>query len=151
MGPGLRKAVSDYDMTHQFNANWIVEFPFGRGRKWLSNGHGLADALLGGWQITGLWRQTSGLPVSVSNGRNWPTNWQWQANANQIAGIPEPHTSKNAPAVQGPGGPNLFGDPKQVLDAYDFAFPGDVGQRNGSGAMGSSRSTQGSESASSSA
>jgi len=29
--PKALRAVSDFDTTHQFNANWIVELPFGRG------------------------------------------------------------------------------------------------------------------------
>lgn len=124
--PGLRKAVSDYDMTHQWNANWIVELPFGRGKKWLGSGKGITDALFGGWQLSGLWRHTSGLPTSVQNGRNWPTNWQWQANATQIGVVPEPNTSKNVA-----GRVNLFSDPAAALAAYDFSYPGDVGQRNG--------------------
>jgi hypothetical protein len=124
--PGQRKAVSDYDMTHQWNANWVVELPFGRGKKWMNARKGFSEALLGGWQIAGLWRQTSGLPVSVSNGRNWPTNWQWQANATQIGPVPEPHTSRNVA-----GRVNAFPDPAAVLAAYDFTYPGEVGQRNG--------------------
>ncbi len=128
--PGLRKAVSDYDMTHQFNANWDVELPFGKGRRWMT-ANKVADAFFGGWMISGLWRATSGLPVSVSNGRFWPTNWQWQNNAIQVGTFPTPQTNKNAPAVQGAGGPNLFQDPRLVIDAYDFAYPGDIGQRNG--------------------
>ena len=30
--PDLFRAVSDFDTTHQLNANWIVDLPFGRGR-----------------------------------------------------------------------------------------------------------------------
>jgi hypothetical protein len=124
--PGQRKAVSDYDMTHQWNANWILELPFGRGKKWLRTSGGLVDALFGGWQIAGVWRQTSGLPISVTNGRYWPTNWQWQANATQVAPVPEPNTTKNVS-----GRVNAFPDPVAALAAYDFTYPGDVGQRNG--------------------
>ncbi|HEU0139276.1 MAG TPA: carboxypeptidase-like regulatory domain-containing protein [Bryobacteraceae bacterium] len=131
--PGLRRAVSDYDMTHQFNANWIIELPFGRGKKWLHRNRGIRDAVAGGWQWSGIWRQTSGLPISVSNGRIWPTNWQWQANATQVGPVPAQQTTKNAPAPVpgGFGGPNVFADPAAALAAYDFTYPGGVGQRNG--------------------
>ena len=30
--PNALRAVSDFDTTHQFNANWVVELPFGRGK-----------------------------------------------------------------------------------------------------------------------
>lgn len=124
--PGQRKAVSDFDMTHQWNANWVVELPFGTGKKWLTNGKGLGDVLFGGWQLAGVWRQTTGLPISVSNGRNWPTNWQWQANATQVSPVPAPATSKNVD-----GRVNAFPNPAAVFAAYDFTYPGEVGQRNG--------------------
>jgi hypothetical protein len=32
--PNLWRAVSDFDATHQFNANFIWDLPFGRGRHW---------------------------------------------------------------------------------------------------------------------
>lgn len=131
--PGLRRAVSDYDMTHQFNANWIIELPLGRGRKWLHRNNRILNAVAGGWQWSGIWRQTSGLPISVSNGRIWPTNWQWQANATQVGPVPAQQTTKNAPAPVPGGfaGPNVFADPAAALAAYDFTYPGGVGQRNG--------------------
>src|ERR1019366_7080791 len=56
--------------THQLNANWIAELPFGRGRVIGSGaGKGL-DAVIGGWQLSGLFRWTSGFPVNVDNGYN---------------------------------------------------------------------------------
>ncbi len=30
--PNALRAVSDFDTTHQFNANWIYELPFGKGK-----------------------------------------------------------------------------------------------------------------------
>jgi hypothetical protein len=30
--PNLARAVSDFDLTHQFNVNWIADLPIGRGR-----------------------------------------------------------------------------------------------------------------------
>jgi len=29
--PKARRAVSDFDLNHQINGNWIYELPFGRG------------------------------------------------------------------------------------------------------------------------
>ncbi|MBL8229087.1 MAG: carboxypeptidase regulatory-like domain-containing protein [Bryobacterales bacterium] len=128
--PGQHKAVSDYDMTHQWNANWVAELPFGKGKRFVNHG-GLADAIIGGWQLSGVYRQTSGMPISVSNGRNWPTNWQWQGYATPIGPVPGVETTKNAPAVTGRGGPNLFRDPNAGLAAFDFTLPGQIGNRNG--------------------
>jgi len=129
--PGQRKGVSDYDMTQQFNANYVWEVPVGRGKKFGSGWNGVLDQVLGGWQLAGLWRQTTELPASVGNGRFWPTNWNITGRATQVGPVPAPTKSKNAPAVAGRPGPNLFSDPKLALAAYDYTLPGESGQRTG--------------------
>src|SRR6202040_1393044 len=77
------RAVSDFDLTHQVNANWIAELPFGKGRWIAGSAHGFAEAVIGGWQLSGLARWTSGFPVGVGNGQQWPTNWELSGFAQQ--------------------------------------------------------------------
>ena len=128
--PMLRKGVSDYDQTHIWNgfADW--ELPVGKGKKWGAGLSGPANALLGGWQIATAWQQSTEFPLSVGNGRNWPTNWNLTGLATPIKTPPTPNTTKNAPAVAGRGGPNVFSDPKAALDSYGFTLPGGTGSRN---------------------
>ena len=57
--PAQSKAVSDYDTTHLFSAFVVAELPFGKGRKFLSGSNRFLDALVGGWQLTTIWRQSS--------------------------------------------------------------------------------------------
>lgn len=126
--PQALRAVSDFDTPHQINANWIWELPFGRG-KWLgNNAHGFVEGLIGGWQLTGLARWTSGFPVGVSNGAQWPTNWQLSGFATQIG----PVTTNGA--VKNPDGSvNIFGNAAAAAAAlanYQADFPGQVGARN---------------------
>src|SRR6185369_8257033 len=66
----LNYAPSDFDRRHVFNWNTVIELPFGKGKKWLGNASGLADRILGGWQLTGFGRLTSGRPFSVFAGSN---------------------------------------------------------------------------------
>ena len=124
---GLR-AVSDFDLTHQINANWIVELPFGKGR-WLGrDSRGVVDALIGGWQLSGLARWTSGFPIGVGNGAEWPTNWELGGFATTLGQSPRTHTSKNPD-----GSVNLFGTPDAAataLNSFGPDLPGDVGNRN---------------------
>jgi hypothetical protein len=127
--PWLNKAVSDYDMTHQWNAHFVAELPFGRGKRLLNRGKVL-DALFGGWQLSGIYRQTTGMPISVSNGRYWPTNYQWQGFATTLGPIPGMETTRNAPSVSGPGGPNIFSNPAAALAQFGFTMPGGIGSRN---------------------
>jgi hypothetical protein len=129
--PKALRAVSDFDLTHQFNANWIVELPFGRGRSIGSGAHGALEGLIGGWQLTGLARWTSGFPVSVSNGAQWPTNWELSGDATPIAATRTVGASKNPN-----GSVNIFGT-DGANGAAGAAFnnfapdlPGQVGARN---------------------
>jgi hypothetical protein len=126
--PQQARGVSDFDLTHQFNANWIWELPFGKGRAIGRNaGNGL-DAVIGGWQLTGLARWTSGFPVSVGNGAQWPTNWQLSGNATPIGPVTTVGASKNPD-----GSVNIFGNAAAAAAALaQFApdFPGQVGARN---------------------
>ena len=64
--PNALRAVSDFYTTHQFNTNWIFELPFGKGRWIVRNSHGFAEAVIGGWQLSGLARWTSGFPVNIA-------------------------------------------------------------------------------------
>ena len=94
---GLR-GVSDFDFTHQINANWIVELPFGKGQWLAANaGRGL-DAFIGGWQLSGLARWTSGFPIGASNGAEWPTNWELSGFATQLNSIKTGSAHKNPTA-----------------------------------------------------
>jgi len=64
---GLR-GVSDFDAAHQINANCVAELPFGRRKSLAGNACGVAQAIIGGWELSGLARGTSGFRVSISNG-----------------------------------------------------------------------------------
>ena len=125
-----RRAVSDYDVTQIWNATGIWQIPFGRGRHFGGGSSRLVDAVIGGWQIAPRWSQSTELPVSVGNGRNWPTNWNLTGYATPKGTPPIPQKNKNAAAVAGAPGPNLFSDPKAGLDAFGFTLPGQSGSRN---------------------
>jgi len=122
--PWLRKDVSDYDVTHNLNFNGIAELPFGKGRKFGSGMPGWANAVIGGWQLSGIWRWTSGLPTSIGNGFQFPTNWEFTGNATAISAIPGVQTTK------GPDGPNIFKDPAAAFAAFSTTRPGGTGGRN---------------------
>jgi len=126
--PNAFRASSDFDLRHQINANWIVDFPFGRGKRFGGDVNRFADALIGGWEFSGLARWTSGFPVSVGNGAQWPTNWQQSGNATQIAAAPTNGAVKNPD-----GSVNIFGNSAavtQALAGFQPDLPGQVGNRN---------------------
>ncbi|HKW65203.1 MAG TPA: carboxypeptidase-like regulatory domain-containing protein [Candidatus Acidoferrum sp.] len=126
--PNAQRAVSDFDATHQFNANWIAELPFGKGKALAGNAHGALDAIIGGWQLSGLFRRTSGLPLNVSGGFNWPTNWQLGGNA-FLTGSVQTGVFKGADA-SGNLTVSVFKNGLSGIDSFTAPFPGDSGARN---------------------
>jgi hypothetical protein len=122
--PKLQRATSTFDTTHQINSNWVYEFPFGRGKAFGAGAGHLANAVLGGWDLSGVLRWTSGFPVSVGNGAAWATNWDLSGFATQIG--PKPATGTTVVNGQ----PNLFKDPTTAINSYRQDFPGEVGGRN---------------------
>ena len=128
--PGLMKGVSDYDNTHIFSMLGVYNLPFGRGRRYGSNMNRIADAFVGGWQLSGVWRWSSGFPISIFETGVWPTNWNnnnwalWNGKPVQTAHV------ENMASVDGKGGPGMFTDPKAALAAFDYELPGGIGTRN---------------------
>jgi hypothetical protein len=69
---GALRTVSPNDLPHVFVFNYLIELPFGHGKRYL-NQSGWLDKLVGGWQFDGIQRYQSGLPFVVSN--NQDVNW----------------------------------------------------------------------------
>ncbi len=57
---------SNNSVPHNLNVNFIYEFPFGKGRKWLANVPVLSQ-LVGGWQIGGIYNKQSGRSYGLGN------------------------------------------------------------------------------------
>lgn len=122
--PRLQRGTSTFDTTQQINSNWVYELPFGRGKAFSAGGGRVANAILGGWDLSGVLRWTSGFPVSAGNGAAWATNWDLSGYATQIGPNPKVATT----IVNGL--PNLFKDPTTAITSYRQDFAGEVGNRN---------------------
>ncbi len=129
--PFAGRAASDFDLRHQFNTNFIWELPFGQGR-WIAHDiNRAADAVIGGWQLSGLVRWTSGFPITVDNGGQYPTNYQLEGHADQLQPVTTGtyYTGPNNNGV-GSTAPNLFSVGAAAYQSFGYAFPGETGLRN---------------------
>ncbi len=54
------------DRKHILTASGIYELPFGRGRKYMSSLHPVANGVLGGWEVDGIYSFVSGAPLSFT-------------------------------------------------------------------------------------
>ena len=57
------RGLSSFNQEFRFTGDYLWEFPFGKGRRWLSSS-GWKHDLLGGWQWSGDWTIASGLPFT---------------------------------------------------------------------------------------
>jgi hypothetical protein len=124
LNPKQARAISDYELPHNFNANYLVGLPFGKGKRFLSNAHGVVNAFLGGWQLSGIFRLHSGYPYDISDVGQWATNWQLTSRAVRIKSVAA-HTNTNYN-----GEPNAFQDPVAVYKSFRSARAGEDGDRN---------------------
>jgi hypothetical protein len=71
------RGLSGFDVRNRFIGNYLYEFPFGKGKKWLTSG--FLSQVAGGWAMTGIVTLQSGRPFTVylntgvNNGApSWP-------------------------------------------------------------------------------
>jgi Carboxypeptidase regulatory-like domain len=127
----LNKGVSDFDIPQSFSGHGVYLLPVGHGARFLGNDNKIVDAFLGGWQVSGLYTITSGLPRSVLNTGSWSINWDDSTFADQVGFVPQGGSTRNAPGVDGVGGPNIFANPELAQAGFGYSYAGQVGERNG--------------------
>jgi hypothetical protein len=66
--PGLERSLSTFDIPYVFQLSYSYDLPFGRGRGFLGNMPRWADAILGGWKTSGIWRISDGRPLAFTVG-----------------------------------------------------------------------------------
>jgi hypothetical protein len=63
----LEKSLSSVDVPQRFVASIVYQLPFGRSRHWGNGWNRALDAVLGGWQVSGIGSYNSGFPIAVSS------------------------------------------------------------------------------------
>jgi len=121
------RSVSDFDLTHVLNFNSVWEIPVGRGQKFFSGMNKFANALLGGWQLSTIYRYNTGYPIyGFFDNSGWQTNWNIRSNGVRVTQV-DPSPSKTSGTT---GVPNLFSNPTAAYQSYRTPYPGESGDRN---------------------
>jgi hypothetical protein len=126
---------SDFDIRHLINVSGVWQMPFGRGKRFINTEHRALNALIGGWQLSGIFRWNTGLPVtSPFDDARWATNWNVQANVTPTVPLHTCPTRVGTPDPLGTGAPKLFGgtgcDITAIYRSFRNAYPGETGPRN---------------------
>lgn len=116
----LNRALANYTIRNQFNANFSYELPFGSGRAWGSGATGVANHLISGWQFNGILTIQGGFPFTSQIGRNNTGTGDTR----------NPDSPDRNPAFTGKG---ILEDPNQWYDPRQFSVPipgtfGDAGR-----------------------
>jgi hypothetical protein len=127
--PLALRGLSDFNAFHQLNANLVYQLPFGKGQRLMENASPALNAVVGGWHVSGIFRRTSGFPITIDNGFTWATNWNIEGDAEPNGPAPKASNPKNV-IVDGVSGPDIFADPTAALAAFRPEWPGESGVRN---------------------
>lgn len=87
----LDYGISAHDVPQSFATAFVYDLPYGKGKHWGSSAPWIVSNVLGNWQLSGVIRLTSGLPLLPV---------QYSSNPLSQYGFP------------GPGLPNVIGNPK---------------------------------------
>jgi hypothetical protein len=88
------RSLSSQDVSQRMVISYVLDLPFGHGRKYLSGASGLTDKLIGGWGIDGVTIFQSGFPLVFSNSApNYTTLFSGGSRPNFVSGC-----NKSAPA-----------------------------------------------------
>jgi hypothetical protein len=67
---GLERSLSSFDVSQRLVLSYAVDLPVGKGKRYLSNAHGLLQALAGGWGLDGILTLQTGFPLAFSTSQN---------------------------------------------------------------------------------
>jgi hypothetical protein len=58
--------LSDFDVDHRLVGSFVYNLPFGAGEKYASNATGVKNAVVGGWQVNGIYTWQRGFPITIT-------------------------------------------------------------------------------------
>ena len=133
--PAQMRGPSDFDLRHQINSNWVYDLPFGRGKRFGHDWNRFTDTLLGGWQLSGIYRWTSGFPFSVDAGGTYNTNFEIEGKAVQTGHVQQGLTYVDGlPYAFNIGAAGLLNPSaywtSPTSGVLRLPYPGESGQRN---------------------
>jgi hypothetical protein len=131
--PKKNRAVSDFDVHHLITGDWVYQLPFGHGKQFVPSANGVVESIIGGWQLTGLARWTSGLPFGPQVGAGWVTSWDYQSFL-----VKQGPVAMHKHIIPGEG-PEAFANPGALSACIEatsscpirYPIPGETGTRNG--------------------
>ena len=64
--PQRDHGLSDFDVDHRLVGSFVYNLPFGQGEKFATDATGVKNAVVGGWQVNGIYTWQRGFPITVT-------------------------------------------------------------------------------------
>ena len=93
----LDRSVATIDVPQRLVVNYVYELPFGQGKPLLGGAHGIGNAVVGGWRVTGITTFQAGRPLGLTTASNNTTSYGGGSRPNnngQSAGLSDPTIAK---------------------------------------------------------
>lgn len=104
------RSLSEFDTPQRLVASYVVDLPFGEGKRWLGHARGLGGKLLSGWGLDGVWTAQRGFPLFITNSSN---------TSNAFAGTARPNENGQDPSLSGSAVSRL----NKWFNTADFSQP----------------------------
>jgi hypothetical protein len=111
------RSLSSQDVAQRLVISYVVDLPFGHGKRYLSGASGYMDKLVGGWGMDGVTVFQSGFPLVFTNGApNYVTLFGAHSRPNVVAGC------NKASPLSGRGQLNEWFNTACFTQPADFTF-----------------------------
>jgi hypothetical protein len=123
------RSVDASDLTHSLVINYNYELPFGKGKQFGADWNRPMNAVLGGWQWSGILTAHTGLPISINPAQNNTGGFGFNQRPDRVPGVsPIPQNQSINdwinPAAFAQPAPFTFGNTSRFLS--DLRAPGFV-------------------------
>lgn len=80
------KSLSSQNVPQHLIVSYVLDLPFGRNKKYLSNVSGLGNKVIGGWGIDGVTTLQTGFPINIGTGGNGASYYGAGLRPNVVSG-----------------------------------------------------------------
>jgi hypothetical protein len=88
--PARDHALSDFDVDHRVVASFVYNLPFGRGQRFGTDAGAFGNAVIGGWQLNGIFTWQRGFPITITGVDLGGANDSFGSNRADLVGDPYP-------------------------------------------------------------
>ena len=64
------KSLASFDTPNRLVVSYVLDIPVGKGRRFLSNAHGIVQGVIGGWGVEGVTTLQDGFPLHFTTNNN---------------------------------------------------------------------------------